>query len=102
MYAVIRAGAQQFRVQEQDRIFVEKMDGNVGDVVTFGEVLAVGGDNPRFGAPTVDGARVTGTILDQRKGKKINGYTYVKVKNIQRHYGHRQLQTVLRIDKIEA
>ena len=102
MYAVIRAGGKQYRVQENDTVVLEKMDGNEGDAVTLGDVLFVGGDNPQFGAPLVAGAKVSGTIVRQGKGKKIHGYTYIKVKNHQRHYGHRQQQTTVRIDKIEA
>src|ERR1051326_1217973 len=103
MYAVISAGGKQYRVQENDTIVLEKMDGNEGDAVTLGEVLFVGGDNkPQFGSPVVAGARVSGTIVRQGKGKKIHGFTYIKVKNHQRHYGHRQQQTTVRIDKIEA
>lgn len=102
MYAVIRAGGKQYRVQEKDTVILERMDGNVGDAVTLGEVLLVGGDSPRIGSPLVDGAKVTATIVGQGKSKKLHAFTYVKVKNIQRHYGHRQYQTTVRIDKIEA
>lgn len=102
MYAVIRAGGKQYRVQENDTIIVNKLDGEEGDAITLGEVLFLGGDSPRFGAPLVEGAKVTGTIVRQGKDKKIHGYTYIKVKNHQRHYGHRQHITTVRIDKIEA
>lgn len=102
MYAVIRAGGRQYRVQENDTIEVNKLAGEPGDSITLGEVLFLGGDTPRFGAPLVEGAKVTGTILRQGKGKKIHGFTYIKVKNHQRHYGHRQHITHIRIDKIEA
>jgi large subunit ribosomal protein L21 len=71
MYAVIRTGGKQYRVQENDTILIEKLDGAEGDTVTLGEVLALGGDNPQFGAPLVSGASVTGTIVRQGKGKKI-------------------------------
>ena len=100
MYAVIRTGGKQYRVQENQTIIVEKMDGVVGDAVSLGEVLALGGDAPKMGLPLVEGASVAATIVRQCKGKKINGLTYIKVKNHQRHYGHRQLETHLRIDKI--
>ncbi len=102
MYAVIRAGGRQYRVQENDTIEVNKLAGEPGDSITLGEVLFLGGDTPKFGAPLVEGAKVTGTILRQGKGKKIHGFTYIKVKNHQRHYGHRQHITHIRIDKIEA
>lgn len=102
MYAVIRAGGKQYRVQENDTVVLEKMDGAAGESITLDEVLFVGGDIPQIGAPLVSGARVTGTIVSQGKGKKIHGFTYIKVKNHQRHYGHRQFQTTVKIDKIEA
>ena len=102
MYAVIRAGGKQYRVQENDTIVVNKLDGAEGDSITLDEVLYLGGDSPRFGAPLIEGARVTGKIVRQGKGKKIHGFTYIKVKNHQRHYGHRQMITHVQIDKIEA
>ncbi len=102
MYAVIRTGGKQYRVQENDTIIVEKLEGAVGDAITLGEVLCVGGETATFGTPTVSGASVAGTIVKQGKGKKINGLTYVKVKNTQRHYGHRQFETHIRIGSITA
>jgi large subunit ribosomal protein L21 len=102
MYAVIRAGGKQYRVQENDTVILEKMDGNVGDAVTLGEVLFLGGETAKIGSPVVDGAKVTATIVRQGKGKKLHAVTYIKVKNHQRHYGHRQFETHVRIDKIEA
>ena len=104
MYAVIRAGGKQYRVQENETLIIDKREGTVGDSITLGDVLAIGGGDgdPRFGAPLVSGASVSATILRQGKGKKIHGITYVKVKNHQRHYGHRQEETTLRIDKISV
>ena len=102
MYAIIRTGGKQYRVQENETVIVEKLEGAEGDAITLNEVLFLGGDSATFGSPTVDGASVSGTIVKQGKGKKIHGITYIKVKNHQRHYGHRQLQTTIRIDKIAA
>jgi large subunit ribosomal protein L21 len=102
MYAIIRTGGKQYRVQENDTIIVEKLIGDEGAAFTLDEVLFVGGDSPQAGVPTVAGASVATTIVKQGKGPKIHGYTYVKVKGQQRHYGHRQQQTTLRIDKISA
>jgi large subunit ribosomal protein L21 len=102
MYAVIRTGGKQYRVQENDTIIVEKLVVEVGETLTISDVLALGGDSPKFGAPLVEGASVTATVVAQGKGKKINGLTYVKVKGQQRHYGHRQEQTTLRIDAIKG
>jgi len=101
MYAVIRTGGKQYRVQENDTIVVEKLTTEVGETVSL-DVLALGGDTPKFGTPTVDGASVTATVVGQGKGKKIHGFTYVKVKGQQRHYGHRQEQTTLRIESIKG
>lgn len=104
MYAMIRTGGKQYRVQENDTIIVERLDGEVGDAVTLGEVLALGGGEnaARFGTPLLSGVSVSGTIVRQCKGKKIHGFTYIKVKNHQKHYGHRQFETHIRIGKIEA
>ncbi len=102
MYAVIRAGGKQYRVQEKDTIVLERTAGEAGETITLDEVLFIGGDSPRFGSPTVTGAKVSATIVRQTRGKKIDGFTYIKVKSHQRHYGHRQYETHVRIDKIEA
>lgn len=102
MYAVIRAGGKQYRVQENDTVVLERTDGAAGDSITIDEVLFIGGDSPRFGNPTVSGAKVSATIIRQTRGKKIDGFTYIKVKSHQTHFGHRQYETHIRIDKIEA
>lgn len=102
MYAVIRTGGKQYRVQENDTIEIEKLIGEVGSVLTIDDVLLLGGDSTKIGSPTVAGASVTGTIVKQGKGKKIHGLTYIKVKQHQRHYGHRQELTTLRIDAIKG
>ena len=102
MYAVIRTGGKQYRVQENDTIEIEKLIGEVGSVLTIDDVLLLGGDSTKIGSPTVSGASVTGTIVKQGKGKKIHGLTYIKVKQHQRHYGHRQELTTLRIDAIKG
>ena len=102
MYAVIRTGGKQYRVQENDTLEIEKLIGEVGDSVTIDDVLFVGGDTARFGSPTVPGASVTGKIVKQGKGKKIHGFTYIKVKQHQRHYGHRQELTTLLIESIQG
>ncbi len=102
MYAVIRTGGKQYRVASNDTVVVERLEGAVGDQVVIDDVLFVGGESPRAGSPTVAGATVTGTIVGQGKGKKIHGLTYIKVKGHQRHYGHRQYETRLRIDSIQG
>ena len=97
MYAVIRTGGKQYRVSANDTIVVEKLDGEVGDAITIDDVLLIGGETTRVGLPIVTGASVTGTIVKQCKG-----ITYIKVKQHQRHYGHRQFETHIRIDGING
>lgn len=103
MYAIIRTGGKQYRVAEKDVLTVEKLEAPDGATIELTDVLLVSdGDATRVGSPTVAGAKVTATVLATARGRKIQGYTFIKVKNHQRHYGHRQWHTRLRIDKIEA
>ena len=103
MYAIIRTGGKQYRVAENAVITVEKLDGDEGSSIELTDVLMVAdGDNVKFSSPLVAGAKVTATVLATEKGKKIKGYTYKKVKGVQRHYGHRQWQTKLKVNSIEA
>ncbi len=71
MFAVIKTGGKQYRVATDDVLQVEKIAGNPGDVVEFGEVLVVGGDTPLLGTPTVAGALVAGEVLEQGRGPKV-------------------------------
>jgi large subunit ribosomal protein L21 len=100
MYAVIKTGGKQYRVATNDVISVERLEGEPGGTIEFGEVLLVGGDSPQVGAPTVAGAKVTGTVLEQGKGPKIIVFKKRRRKNFRRRTGHRQLQTVVRIADI--
>ena len=103
MYAIVRTGGKQYKVSERSVITVEKLDGGEGETVELTDVLLLAdGDNIQIGAPLVTGAKVTATVIETAKGKKIKGFTYKKVKGVQRHYGHRQWQTRLRIDNIQA
>jgi len=103
MYAIIRLGGKQYRVQENSTLNVDKLAGVAGDPLTIGEVLAVGStDTPSFGAPTVSGASVSATIVEQTKGPKINGYTYKAKKNVRHAYGHRQDLTKIKIESISV
>jgi large subunit ribosomal protein L21 len=102
MYAVIKTGGKQYRVSQGQRLRVEKLPGDPGTKVTFGEVLLVGGDSPKVGRPLVDGASVTATIVAQDKGKKIIVIKFRRRKNYRRKYGHRQLFTELNIDAIAS
>lgn len=102
MYAVIKTGGKQYRVTTNDVIEVEKLDGEPGDMLTFDQVLMVGGDAPRIGAPLVDGASVKAEVLEQGRGPKIIIFKKKRRKNHRRRKGHRQHLTVLRVRDIEV
>jgi large subunit ribosomal protein L21 len=102
MYAVIKAGGKQYRVEEKSVVRVEKLDAAVGDTVQLGEVLMLGGDSVKVGSPTVAGAAVTARVVRQGLGRKIDGFTYKKRKNERRRYGHRQPFTEVVIESIAA
>jgi large subunit ribosomal protein L21 len=103
MYAIVRTGGKQYKVWEKRVIKVEKLDANEGDTIELTDVLLIGdGDNVKLGAPVVEGAKVTATVMSTSKGRKIHGYTYKPTKGVQRHYGHRQWETTLRVTSIEG
>ena len=103
MYAIVRAGGKQYRVQQGDTIYVERLATPVGETVRLGEVLLVaGGDGEaRVGSPLISQAAVVGTVVDQGRDKKIRVFKYKKRKHYRRTRGHRQSYTALRIDAIE-
>ena len=100
MYAVIKTGGKQYRVAKDEVIKIERLDGDVGASVTFPEVLMVGGDSPVVGTPTVAGASVTATVLEQTRGEKLIVFKKRRRKNYRRRNGHRQYLTVVRIADI--
>ena len=103
MYAVIKTGGKQYRVQQGDVIFVEKIDSQANDAVTFEEVLLVGdGEQTKVGAPTVAGAKVEGKVLSQVKAKKVVVYKYKAKKNERKKQGHRQPYTQIEITAING
>ena len=102
MYAVIKTGGKQYKVAEGDFLKVEKLEGLVGDTVEFGEVLMVGGDAIKVGAPLVSGAKVTAKVAVQGRDKKILVFKSKRRKNTRKLIGHRQHHTVLKIEKISA
>ena len=103
MYAVVRTGGKQFRVEPGAAFRVEKLDGSVGDSVELDDVLLVGGeDGTQIGTPTVNGAKVLGTITEQGRGPKITVFKMKRRKGYRRKAGHRQAFTEIRVDKIEA
>ncbi len=101
-YAIIRTGGKQFRVSPGDVVRVPSLSGkNEGDSVEFTEVLAAGDEsNVRLGAPTVDGARVTGTVLKNGRGPKIIVFKFKRRKQYKRKQGHRQGFTAVKIEAI--
>ncbi|WP_373892930.1 50S ribosomal protein L21 [Virgibacillus natechei] len=102
MYAIIETGGKQMKVVEGQEIYVEKVDTDANDSVTFENVLFVGGDDVKVGAPYVDGATVTANVQKQGRQKKITVFKYKPKKNYHRKQGHRQPYTKLVIDKINA
>ena len=103
MYAVIRTGGKQYRVEAGQRLHVERLPGSVGDRVELPEVLMVGGsDATVVGTPTVAKARVVGEIVEQGRARKITVFKYKSKTRYRRVRGHRQLQTQLAITEIAA
>jgi large subunit ribosomal protein L21 len=103
MYAVIKTGGKQYRVQPGDVIVVEKLDGDAGAAVNFGEVLMLGGDKGiTLGAPLIEGASVAATLVETRKGEKIKIFKKIRRQGYRRTNGHRQMESVLRITGIEG
>jgi large subunit ribosomal protein L21 len=103
VYAIIRSGGKQYRVAEGDRLQVERDAlGNANqDKVTFNEVLMIGGDQPKVGSPTVQGASVVATVVRETRGEKIIVFKKKRRKNhTKRKHGHRQDLVELRIDSI--
>lgn len=104
MYAIIRTGGKQYRVAEGETLQVERdiLAGAENGSVSFDQVLMVGGDEPKIGAPVVDGASVKATILAEERGPKIIVFRKKRRKQYKRKTGHRQNLVNVRIDKIEA
>jgi large subunit ribosomal protein L21 len=103
MYAVIETGGKQYRVQEGDTIFVEKLSAEEGETVTFDKIAALSKDDGFVaGTPYVDGAKVSAKIVKNGKAKKIIVYKYKAKKNYHHKMGHRQPYAKVQIEKIEA
>ena len=103
MYAIIVTGGKQYKVQNGDIVFVEKLDAEADAEITFDKVLAVGSeDGLKAGAPYVEGATVTAKVLKNGKGKKITVFTYKPKKSSKRTKGHRQPYSKVKIDSIVA
>jgi len=100
MFAVIKTGGKQYRVAAEDIIRVDRVNGQPGEIVEFGEVLVVGGDAPQLGTPTVAGATVAGEVLQHTRGDKVIAFKKRRRKNSRRKRGHRQDLCKVRITSI--
>ena len=100
MFAVIKTGGKQYRVAANETLEVEKLVGEAGETITFGEVLMVGGDMPQVGAPLVAGASVTAEIVGHKRGRKIIILKKRRRQNSRRRNGHRQNFTIVRVTDI--
>ena len=104
MYAVIRSGGKQYRVAEGDTVKLERdvLASVKDDVVTFADVLMLGGDSPKVGSPLVSGASVLGTLVREERGEKVIVFKKKRRKQYKRKHGHRQDLVEVRIDSIRV
>lgn len=100
MFAVIKTGGKQYRVAAEDVLQIEKVKGDPGEIIQFGEVLLLGGDEVKLGLPTVAGASVAAEVLEQGRGPKIIAFKKRRRKNSRRKRGHRQEFTLVRVTEI--
>lgn len=102
MYAIIETGGKQVRVEEGQTLFVEKLDVEPGETISFDDVRFIGGETVKAGTPQVEGASVTAKVDRHGLGKKIVVFKFKKRKKYRRKQGHRQPYTQLSIDQIDA
>ncbi len=103
MYAVIKTGGKQYRVIQGETLKIETIPGDVGSAIVLDKVLMVGnGDTVSIGKPMLTGATVTATIISIGRGKKVTIFKMRRRKHYQKHQGHRQSYTEIRIDGISA
>jgi len=100
MFAVIKTGGKQYRVAPEDIIRIDRVDGQPGEIVEFGEVLVLGGDAPQIGAPAIVGAAVAGEVLQHTRGDKVIAFKKRRRKNSRRKRGYRHEFSVIRITEI--
>jgi large subunit ribosomal protein L21 len=100
MFAVIKTGGKQYRVAADEMLKVARVEGEVGEIVQFGEVLVVGGDTPTLGAPTVSGASVAAEVVEHGRDEKVIAFKKRRRKNSRRKRGHRQEFTLVRVTEI--
>lgn len=102
MYAIIKTGGKQIKVEAGQAVYIEKLDAEAGEKVVFDEVVLVGGETAKVGTPTVAGATVEGTVEKHGKQKKVVTFKYKPKKHSHRKQGHRQPYTKVMIDTINA
>jgi len=103
MYAVIKTGGKQYRVEEGATLAIERLEGDPGTKIFFDEVLLVGSESEtKLGRPLIAGANVGATIVEQSRAKKVIVFKFRRRKNYKRKKGHRQYFTRVRIDSIAA
>ncbi len=103
MFAVIRTGGKQYKVQKDDKIEIEKLDVKEGDTVNFDEVLFVGGEkDAKLGDPIVKGAQVVASVIAQKRAPKVTIFKKKRRQNYRRKIGHRQPLTLVQIKEIKA
>lgn len=102
MYAIIATGGKQYKVSEGDIITIEKLGREVGETVSFDQVLAVSDETLKVGNPTLEGAAVEATVVANGRAKKVIVYKYKRKTGYHKKNGHRQYITKVRIDKINA
>lgn len=100
MFAVIKTGGKQYRVAEDQLLQVEKIKGQPGEIIQFGDVLVLGGDQPQLGSPLISGASVAAEVVEQGRGPKVIAFKKRRRKNSRRRRGHRQEFTLVRITEI--
>ncbi len=103
MYAVVRTGGKQYVVTEGDVFKAEKLAGEVGEKIVFDDILLVSKEGDlKVGSPVVSGAKVTGTIVEQDRGKKIIVFKMKRRKGFRKKIGHRQYYTGIKVESIQA
>ncbi len=104
MFAVIRTGGKQYRVSKDEVIAIERLTGETGSAIVFDEVLMMGEDGqaPMIGAPVLDGAQVSGEVVEQTRDDKITVIKFRRRQNYHRTKGHRQYKTLVKITDISA
>ena len=102
MYAIIETCGKQFRVQEGNKIVIDRLAAEIGNEVTFDRVVMLGGDSAKFGAPYIDGAKVTAKVMAHGRGEKVIVFKKHRRKSYRKTQGHRQDYTALTITGINA